>query len=182
MKGRALGVAYATCGAALMLGLTWQPLPPCVDYSQHLALASQTRDLLAAGHRERPRTHPDHRRGRVLAQALAALARTARVVDAGGDGGLRDGAARPFGLLVPFPAGRVCGLALAARGRAGFDADADYARYFDHVLARTADSDPAHDPKSTLFGETAPEGSPGDAVTVAHHGRFWLYRYSFQEE
>jgi hypothetical protein len=53
-----------------------------------------------------------------------------------------------------------------------YDPDADYARFFNIVLARTPDNEPEREPKQRLFGK---EG--GQSTLLAHHGRFWLYRF-----
>ena len=54
-----------------------------------------------------------------------------------------------------------------------FHPTADYAREFKHVLVLTGRSDPARNPKASVFGEAA-----GDAVELAHRGRFWLFEYT----
>jgi hypothetical protein len=48
--------------------------------------------------------------------------------------------------------------------------DAEYARYFDHVLVRTSDEEPDDDPTDGVFGAEAEH-----VRLVARHGRFWLF-------
>jgi hypothetical protein len=53
-----------------------------------------------------------------------------------------------------------------------FDPDAMYAGYFDTVMVRTPDSQPAEDPAYRVFGPSATY-----AMRLAHFGRFWLYHF-----
>jgi hypothetical protein len=53
-----------------------------------------------------------------------------------------------------------------------YDPDADYARFFNVVLARTSDDQAEREPRERLFGK-----EQGQATLLAHHGRFWLYRF-----
>lgn len=53
-----------------------------------------------------------------------------------------------------------------------FDVDADYARYFDVVLARTSDAKPHQDPRRKIFG-----AAQSQATLLERRGRFWLYRF-----
>ncbi len=51
-----------------------------------------------------------------------------------------------------------------------FHADADYARRYRHVLVRTTDVETDYNPAKRVFGKSAPR-----AISLAHHGRFWLF-------
>jgi len=53
-----------------------------------------------------------------------------------------------------------------------YDPDAEYARYYDTVLIRTPDDAPFDDPRTLAFGVERENAQP-----IAHHGRFWLYRF-----
>jgi hypothetical protein len=53
-----------------------------------------------------------------------------------------------------------------------FDTSADYAHYFDVVLARSSDARPDQNPQLRIFG-----AEQGEAILLAHCGRFWLYRF-----
>jgi hypothetical protein len=48
-----------------------------------------------------------------------------------------------------------------------------YARYFDHVLVLTDPAGARDEPRTRIFGDLAV-----NTTLLAHHGRFWLYRYT----
>jgi hypothetical protein len=47
-----------------------------------------------------------------------------------------------------------------------------YTELFDHVLVRTGSIDPLRDPSVDVFGAAL-----ADVALLAHHGRFWLFKY-----
>jgi hypothetical protein len=51
-----------------------------------------------------------------------------------------------------------------------YDVSQPYARYWDTVLVRTPDEDPASDPRARTFGFAA-----AGMKVLSHRGRFWLY-------